>query len=109
MRDLKALDPELTKLSEASEDLAPGALVKAAEALKPRLATVQKRAEEAGVSDCLTHDERIFVPDAVRAPVFAEQLSKLDRSLLRKMKSIDFAERVHPGRVRSPSSSATAR
>ena len=97
VRDLKALDPELTKLSEASEDLAPGALVKAAEALKPRLATVQKRAEEAGVSDCLTHDERIFVPDAVRAPVFAEQLSKLDRSLLRKMKSIDFADASTPG------------
>jgi hypothetical protein len=97
VHDLKALDPELSKLSDASEDLEPAALVKAAEALKPRLAAVQKRAEEAGVSDCLTHDERIFVPDAVRAPVFAEQLAKLDRSLLRRMKSIHFADASTPG------------
>ena len=97
VRELKALDPELTKLSEASEDLAPGALVKAAEALKPRLVTVEKSAEAAGVSDCLSHDERTFIPDAVRAPVFAEQLAKLDRSLLRKMKSVDFAEASTPG------------
>jgi hypothetical protein len=97
VRDLKALDPELTKLSAASEDLAPGALVKATETLKPRLATIEKRAEEAGVGQCLSHDERTFVPDAVRAPVFAEQLSKLDRSLLRKMKSVDFADADTPG------------
>ena len=97
VRELKALDPELTKLSEASEDLAPGALVKATETLKPQLATIEKRAVEAGVSQCLSHDERTFIPDAVRAPVFAEQLAKLDRTLLRKMKTIDFAEASTPG------------
>jgi len=91
IRELKALDPELTKLSEASEDLEPAALVKAAEALKPRLAAIEKGAEEAGLSDCLSHDERMFIPDAVRAPVFAQQLAKLDRSLLRKVKSLRFA------------------
>src|SRR5688572_15267136 len=70
--ELKALDPELSKLSEASEALEPGELTKIAEALKPRLAEVEKRAEAAGLSDCVTHGERYFVPDAVRAPVFAE-------------------------------------
>ena len=95
--ELKAIEPELTKLSEASEDLEPAALVKAAEALKPRLATAEKAAEEAGVSDCLTHDERFFIPDAVRAPVFAEQLDKLDRSLLRRIQKIDFADASTPG------------
>jgi hypothetical protein len=95
--ELKALEPELAKLSEASEDLEPAALVKAAEALKPRLATAEKAAEEAGVSDCLSHDERFFIPDAVRAPVFAEQLAKLDRSLLRRIKRIDFAAASTPG------------
>ena len=97
VKELKALEPELTKLSDASEDLEPAALVKAAEALKPRLATAEKAAEDAGVSDCLTHDERFFVPDAVRAPVFAEQLDKLDRSLLRRINRIDFAEASTPG------------
>jgi hypothetical protein len=97
VKELKALEPELTKLSEASEDLEPAALVKAAEAIKPRLVTAEKAAEEAGVSDCLSHDERFFVPDAVRAPVFAEQLDKLDRSLLRRINRIDFAEASTPG------------
>jgi hypothetical protein len=97
VKELKVLEPELTKLSEASEDLEPAALVKAAEAIKPRLATAEKAAEEAGVSDCLSHDERFFVPDAVRAPVFAEQLDKLDRSLLRRIERIDFAEASTPG------------
>ena len=97
VRELKALDPELTKLSEASEDLEPAALVEAAEALKPRIASAEKAAQDAGVTDCLSHDERFFVPDAVRAPVFAEQLDKLDRSLLRRIERIDFAEANTPG------------
>jgi hypothetical protein len=92
VRELKALEPELSKLSEASEDLEPAALVKAAEALKPRLSTIEKRAEEAGLSDCMSHDERFFIPDAVRAPVFAEQLAKLDRSILRRIQRINFSE-----------------
>ncbi len=33
----------------------------------------------------------------MRAPVFAEQLAKLDRSLLRRMKRIDFAAASTPG------------
>jgi hypothetical protein len=99
VRELKALEPELSKLNDASEDFAPAELVKAAEALKPRLATIEKAAEDAGLSDCLSHDERFFIPDAVRAPVFAEQLSKLDRSLLRQMKQIDFAAAGTPGEL----------
>ena len=97
IRELKALEPELGKLSEASEDLEPAAFVNAAEALKPRLATAEKAADDAGLSDCLSHDERFFVPDAVRAPVFAEQLNKLDRTLLRRIERIDFEEAGTPG------------
>jgi hypothetical protein len=95
--EIKALDPELKKLSEASEDLEPADLVKAAEALKPRIASAEKAAEDAGLSDCLTHDERFFIPDAVRAPVFAEQLNKLDRSLLRRIEKVNFADAETPG------------
>jgi hypothetical protein len=99
VKELKALGPELDKLSEASEDLEPAALVKAAEGLKPRLAAIEKSAEEAGLSDCMSHDERFFVPDAVRAPVFAEQLARLDRRLLRKIKDVDFASANSPGEL----------
>jgi hypothetical protein len=95
--ELKTLEPELEKLSEASEDLEPADLVKAAEALKPRIAAAEKSAEDAGLSDCLTHDERFFVPDAVRAPVFAEQLNRLDRTLLRRIEKVNFADAETPG------------
>jgi hypothetical protein len=97
VKELEALGSELDELSQASEDLEPGPLVEAAEALKPRLASVEKSAEEAGLSDCMSHDERFFVPDAVRAPVFAEQLARLDRRLLRKIKDVDFASADSPG------------
>jgi hypothetical protein len=97
--ELKALDPELTELSDASEDLEPAELVDIAETLKPRLAELEKRAEAAGLSDCLTHDERFFVPDAVRAPVFAEQFAKLNRSVLRRIRKIDLRGASTPGEV----------
>jgi hypothetical protein len=97
--ELKALDPELSKLSEASEALEPGELTKIADALKPRLAEVEKRAEAAGLSDCITHGERYFVPDAVRAPVFAEQFAKLNRSVLRRIRKIDLRSAETPGEV----------
>lgn len=95
--ELKGLGPELDKLSGASEDLEPAPLVEAAEALKPQLATLEKTAEAAGLSDCFTHDERFFIPDAVRAPVFAEQLAKLERRLLSRIEDVDFADADSPG------------
>jgi hypothetical protein len=99
VRDLKALESELGKLSDASEDLEPAALVKAAEGLKPRLAAADQAAFDAGLSECLSHDERLFIPDAIRAPVFAEQLNQLDRSLLRRVERIDLADVSTPGEV----------
>jgi hypothetical protein len=99
VRELKALDPELTKLSDASEDLEPAELVKVADTLKPRLAELEKRAEAAGLSDCVTHGERFFVPDAVRAPVFAEQFAKLNRSVLRRIRNVDLESASTPGEV----------
>jgi hypothetical protein len=97
VKELEGLQPELDKLSKASEELEPAPLVDAAEALKPQLATLAKSAEAAGLSDCFSHDERFFVPDAVRAPVFAEQLARLDRRLLRKLKTVNFEDANSPG------------
>ena len=99
VKELKALDPELTKLSDASEDLAPRDLIAIAEAIKPRLAEIEKSAKAAGLSDCLTHGERFFVPDAVRAPVFAEQFAKLNRSVLKRLRSARLPAASTPGEV----------
>lgn len=89
VRELKELEPHLEQLSEASEGLEPAALIEAADALTPQLTAVEKAGKEAGLRECLQHDERFFVPDAVRAPVFAEQFARLDRRLLRKLEGID--------------------
>ena len=56
-------------------------------------------AKAAGLSDCFSHDQRFFIPDAVRAPVFAEQLARLDRRLLRRIKDIDLATADSPGEL----------
>jgi len=88
VRELRGLDPVLAQLSTASEELEPAALVKVADDLKTRLATLEDRAKAAGLDDCVRHDERFFVPDAIRAPVFAERMAKIDRSLFRRLQRL---------------------
>jgi hypothetical protein len=88
VRELRALDPLLAQLSEASEDLEPATLVKVSDELKTSLATLGERAKAAGLDDCFSHDERFFVPDAIKAPVFAERMAKIDRSLFRRLQRL---------------------
>jgi hypothetical protein len=97
VRELKALVPELDVLSDASEDLDPRALIRAADAIKPRLEALQTRAKAAGLRDCFGHDESVLIPDTVRAPVFAEQLARLERAQLRQISHINFAEAESAG------------
>jgi len=96
VRELKALDDDLSTLSEASEDLDPHALIDAADDLKPQLEALQTRAKAAGLRDCFGNDEGVLIPDTVRAPVFAEQVARLERSLLRRIQLINFAEASSP-------------
>jgi hypothetical protein len=97
VKELRELDGDLDRLSAASEDLDPHALVDAADQLAPRLASLQVRAKAAGLRDCVSHDERLFIPDAVRAPVFAEQVAVLDRKFLRRIQLIEFGEASSAG------------
>jgi hypothetical protein len=96
VRELGALDEDLSDLSQASEDLDPHALIRATDDLKPRLEGLRTRARAAGLRDCFGHDEGAFIPDAVRAPVFAEQLARLERSQLRRIRLIEFGEASSP-------------
>jgi hypothetical protein len=88
VRELRTLDPALDQLSQASEDLEPAALNEVADDLKPLLASLADRSKAAGLQDCLSHDERFFVPDAIKAPVFADRLAKVDRSLFRRLQRL---------------------
>jgi hypothetical protein len=96
VRELGALDEDLSDLSDASEDLDPHALIDAADALKPRLEGLRTRARAAGLRDCFGNDEGVLIPDSVRAPVFAEQLARLERSILRRIRLIEFGEASSP-------------
>jgi hypothetical protein len=88
VRELRTLEPALAQLSAASENLEPDALVRVAGELKTRLATLEDRAKAAGLDDCVRHDERFLVPDAIRAPVFAERMAKIDRSIFRRLQRL---------------------
>jgi hypothetical protein len=92
VRELKALEPDLEKFSGETEDLETHALISRADALKPRLLRIQEEAEKSGLRDCLTQDARYVVPAAVRAPVFAEQLNRLEAHQLRRIRKIGFRE-----------------
>jgi hypothetical protein len=96
VRELGALDEDLSDLSAASEDLDPHALIRAADDLKPRLEGLRTRARAAGLRDCFGNDEGVLIPDAVRAPVFAEQVARLERRILRRIELIEFDEASSP-------------
>jgi hypothetical protein len=89
VREMRALEPELKKFSGVSEELKTHALIKAADGLKLRLVRIQEEAEKAGLDDCKTEDARWVVPAAVRAPVFAEQYNRLERRVLRRIRTIN--------------------
>jgi hypothetical protein len=88
VRELRALEPLLGELSSASEDLDEAMLNRVADTLKEPLAKLEDRAEDAGLGDCFLNDERFIVPDAVRAPVFAERMSEIEQSVLRRLQRI---------------------
>ena len=91
VKELKALEPELTSSPRPARTSSRPSWSRPPRRSSRAWPRSRSRAEEAGLSDCMSHDERFFVPDAVRAPVFAEQLARLDKRLLRRIKDVDFA------------------
>jgi hypothetical protein len=45
--------------------------------------------KELGLQECAAHREHVFLPDAIRAPVFAQQLANLDRRQTKRAKRIN--------------------
>jgi hypothetical protein len=54
------------------------------------------RFEGARAARVPAHDEHVFIPDAVRAPVFAQQLADLDRKLVKRTKRINASSASTP-------------
>jgi len=88
VQSLEELDATMTQLSGATEDFKIKRLDKFLPELGGSLQKVETESKELGLRDCAAHDEHVFIPDAVRAPVFAQQLADLDRKLVKRTKRI---------------------
>jgi hypothetical protein len=100
VQSLEELDGTMKKLSGATEDFK----IKRLDAFLPKLGgslqKVETESKELGLRQCASHDEHVFIPDAVRAPVFAQQLADLDRKLVKRTK------RIHAGSASTPQEAA---
>ncbi len=56
--------------------------------LQAGLSSVEDEAKKLGLRHCAANDEHVWVPDAIRAPVFAQQLADLDGKILKRAKAV---------------------
>jgi hypothetical protein len=95
LASVKGLDPLMERLSNTTEKFKPEELEAFVPKLQGGLLKVEKAADGLGLRRCAAHDEHIWIPDAIRAPVFAQQLSMLERRINRRVRGL-----AHP--VSSP-------
>ena len=89
VRSLEELDARMKKLSNATERFKIAKLNAFLPEFGGTLQHVEAASKKLGLRHCATHQEHIFVPDAVRAPVFAQQLANLDRRLTRRTRRLN--------------------
>ena len=88
VQSLEELDGTMKRLSGATERFKIRRLDKFLPKLGGSLQKVETASKKLGLRDCASHEEHVFIPDAVRAPVFAQQLAELDRKLLKRTKRL---------------------
>src|SRR5690349_9438041 len=93
---LAELDAATKQLSNSTEDFKIGRLEKFLPELGGKLQAVESASKDLGLRECAAHDEATFVPDAIRAPVFAQQLADLDKKLLKRTKRLDASSASTP-------------
>jgi hypothetical protein len=96
VQSLEELDGTLKKLAGATEDFKIKRLDKFLPKLGGSLQKVETESKELGLRECAAHDEHVFIPDAVRAPVFAQQLADLDRKLAKRTKGLNASDASTP-------------
>jgi hypothetical protein len=96
VQSLEELDGAMKQLSGATEDFRIKRLDKFLPKLGGSLQKVETESKELGLRKCASHDEHVFLPDAVRAPVFAQQLADLDRKLTKRTKRINAGSASTP-------------
>jgi hypothetical protein len=85
---LKGLEPAMDELSERTEQFKPERLNDVLPTVQSALADTEEQSRKLGLRECAANDEHVWVPDAVRAPVFAQQLANLNRQITRRVNAI---------------------
>ena len=78
---LEALDPVMEQLRSRTHAFEPDELEAFAPKLQGALLKVEQAAKKLGLRHCAANEEHTWVPDAIRAPVFAQQLADLNREI----------------------------
>ena len=68
------LDGLLDRVADTTDEYKPKRLNDLARDLQSGLQEVEDSSRELGLRECAANDEHTWVPDAIRAPVFAQQL-----------------------------------
>ena len=89
VKSLEELDAKTKELSSATERFKLAKLDKFLPEFGGTLQHVETASKELGLREFASHEEHVFLPDAIRAPVFAQQLANLDRRLTKRAKKID--------------------
>ena len=96
VQSLEELDATMKTLSNATERFKIAKLDKFLPKLGGSLQKVETASKKLRLRDCAAHGESVFLPDAVRAPVFAQQLADLDRKLVKRTKRINAGSASTP-------------
>jgi hypothetical protein len=97
---LDDIDPVLSEAARAGAAASLDDLDRSADKLGEVLTVLEGQAGLAGLDDCLAENEDNWVPDAIRAPVYAEHLSRVQREYVTKERKIANAPAVSLGQRR---------
>jgi hypothetical protein len=85
---VRRLDGLLEHVTDTTEKFKPKRLIALAPKLQAGLLDVERTSKQLGLRQCAANDEHVWVPDAIRAPVFAQQLADLDRKISRRSRGV---------------------
>ena len=88
LSSLKALDGLLGQVDETTERYRPAKLNELAGDVGAGLLDVELASRDLGLRKCAADDEHTWVPEAMRAPVFAQQLADLSRRMTKRAKAV---------------------
>jgi hypothetical protein len=97
---LRDLDRLLDKVTDTTEKFKPARLNALAPKLQGGLLEVEKASKKLGLRRCAANDEHTWVADAIRAPVFAQQLADLNRKVTKRSKGVDKPASTPEGEAR---------